>query len=330
MNKNTIIGITLIGLLLIGFSVYNSRIAREQQEIQRVRDSVAAAQAFEYAEEMARQMAADSASAGQGTQDGQPAYASTYANPFLEQAYNAGEDFHYLENNKLRIKYSTKGGQAASVLIKDYYTSDSTDLYLMKDDYSDFGLQLYTDQYINTGGFTYETVVSNDSTLVMRLYFSDTAFIEHRYFLPADSYMVDFDVHMVNMDRHIPRNASQFEIAWNMDVPRLERGYKNEQNYSTVDFKYPGQVKFRRQPPRGDHPHRMVRLPAAVLLGHSPGRGELRVGQPLDEILSRDRRRAPSDGLLRLDPRPVRARSGCDRALRVLLRTQPFPYSQEL
>ena len=63
MNKNTIIGITLIGLLLIGFSVYNSMIAREQQAIQRVRDSVAAAQAFEYAEEMALQMAADCASA---------------------------------------------------------------------------------------------------------------------------------------------------------------------------------------------------------------------------------------------------------------------------
>lgn len=85
--------------------------------------------------------------------------------------------------------------------------------------------------------------MSNDSTLVMRLYFSDTAFIEHRYFLPAGSYMVDFDVHMVNMDRHIPRNASQFEIAWNMDIPRLEKGYKNEQNYSTVDYKYPGDVK---------------------------------------------------------------------------------------
>ena len=243
MNKNTIIGITLIGLLLIGFSVYNSRIAREQQEIQRVRDSVAAANAFEYAEQMARKMAEDSLAAGQGSATGKQDYSSTYANPFLEQAYNAGEDFYYLENNRLKIKYSTKGGQAASVLIKDYYTSDSTDLYLMKDDYSNFGLQLYTDQYINTGGFTYETVVANDSTLVMRLYFSDTAFIEHRYFLPADSYMVDFDVHMVNMDRHIPRNASQFEIAWNMDVPRLERGYKNEQNYSTVDFKYPGQVK---------------------------------------------------------------------------------------
>lgn len=244
MNKNTIIGITLIGLLLIGFSVYNSKIAREQQEIQRVRDSVAAANAFEYVERAAAQ-ASDSISAEEILPGGNSAlgYASTYANPYLEQAYNAGEEFFVLENDKLKIRYTTKGGQASSVLIKDYYTSDSSALYLMKEDYSSFGLQLYTDQYINTGEFTYEPVVSNDSTLVMRLYFSDTAFIEHRYFLPAGSYMVDFDVHMVNMDRHIPRNASQFEIAWNMDIPRLEKGYKNEQNYSTVDYKYPGDVK---------------------------------------------------------------------------------------
>lgn len=244
MNKNTIIGITLIGLLLIGFSVYNSKIAREQQEIQRVRDSVAAANALEYAERAAAQ-ASDSLSEAVASTDGGKVqgYASTYANPYLEQAYNAGEEFFFLENDKLKIKYTTKGGQASTVLVKDYYTSDSSALYLMKEDYSTFGLQLYTDQYINTGDFTYETVVSNDSTLVMRLYFSDTAYIEHCYSLPAGSYLVDFDVHMVNMDRHIPRNASQFEIAWNMDVPRLEKGYKNEQNYSTVDYKYPGDVK---------------------------------------------------------------------------------------
>ena len=242
MNKNTIIAITLIGLLLIGFSVFNSRLARQQMEQKRVADSLAAARAIEYAEEMAAVQ--DSAAGGAPVADGeQVQYRSTYANPYLETAYNGGEDFHVLENGKLRIRYSTRGGQAEDVLIKNYYTSDSSDLYLMKDGYSSFGLQLYTNQYVNTGDFTYETVVSNDSTLVMRLYFSDTSYIEHRYFLPADSYMVDFDVHMVNMDRHIPRNASQFEVVWNMDVPRLERGYKNEQNYSTVDFKYPGQVK---------------------------------------------------------------------------------------
>ena len=234
-----------MGILLIGFSVINSREARKQAEIKRVQDSIAAAKAFEYAGQMSSAMQ-DSTSAEFSGQSGDgtgAVYASTYANSFLEAAYNGKEGFHYLENDKLRIKYSTKGGQAVDVLIKDYYTSDSSALFLMKDGYSDFALQFYTDQYVSTSDFIYETVVSNDSTLVMRLYFSDTAFVEYGYFLPHGSYMVDFDVHMVNMDRHIPRNASQFEIAWNMDIPRLERGYKNEQNYSTVDFKYPGQVK---------------------------------------------------------------------------------------
>ena len=245
MNRNTVIGITLMGILLIGFSVINSREARKQAEIKRVQDSIAAAKAFEYAGQMSSAMQ-DSTSAEFSGQSGDgtgAVYASTYANSFLEAAYNGKEGFHYLENDKLRIKYSTKGGQAVDVLIKDYYTSDSSALFLMTDGYSDFALQFYTDQYVSTSDFIYETVVSNDSTLVMRLYFSDTAFVEYGYFLPHGSYMVDFDVHMVNMDRHIPRNASQFEIAWNMDIPRLERGYKNEQNYSTVDFKYPGQVK---------------------------------------------------------------------------------------
>ena len=245
MNRNTVIGITLMGILLIGFSVINSREARKQAEIKRVQDSIAAAKAFKYAGQMSSAMQ-DSTSAEFSGQSGDgtgAVYASTYANSFLEAAYNGKEGFHYLENDKLRIKYSTKGGQAVDVLIKDYYTSDSSALFLMKDGYSDFALQFYTDQYVSTSDFIYETVVSNDSTLVMRLYFSDTAFVEYGYFLPHGSYMVDFDVHMVNMDRHIPRNASQFEIAWNMDIPRLERGYKNEQNYSTVDFKYPGQVK---------------------------------------------------------------------------------------
>ena len=245
MNKNTVIGIVLIGILLIGFSVLNSREARRQADAKRVQDSLAAARAFEYAEQMAAEKpdSATVAMDGQSAAGTRPEYASTYANAYLESAYKGGEEFYYLENNKIKVKYTTRGGQAANVLIKNYYTSDSSDLYLMKDGYSNFGLQLYTNQYINTGDFTYETVLSNDSTLVMRLYFSESSYIEHSYFLPQGSYMVDFDVHMVNMDSQIPRNASQFEVVWNMDVPRLERGYKNEQMYSTVDYKYPGEVK---------------------------------------------------------------------------------------
>lgn len=245
MNKNTVIGIILIGALLIGFSVYNSRVARQQMEAKRVQDSIAAARAFEYAGQMAQTqdtVSGQTAVPVQGQVAGSSSdYATTYLNPYLESAYNATEDFAYLENDRLRIKYSSRGGQPVEVLVKGYTTSDSTDLYLMKEGEGKFGLNLYTDQYVNTGEFVFTPYLSNDSTLVYRLPFSETAFVEFTYFLPSDSYMVDYNVRMVGMDKFIPRNASQFEVNWQMDIPRLERGYKNEMNYSTLSFKYPGE-----------------------------------------------------------------------------------------
>ncbi len=247
MNKNTVIGLTLIGLLLVLFSVYNSRLAREQEEYRRVQDSIAMVRAAEYAEEMAKNMeavkAAEAAGETANVESVQNSYATTYSNAYLEAAYTGevADKFHYLENDKLRIKYSTRGAQAVEVLIKGFQTSDSTALYLMKEGGSDFGLQLYTGQYINTGDFTFQTVYANDSTLTMRLPFSESAFIDYTYSLSEGSYLVDFNVNMVGMEKFIPRNASQFEVAWNMDIPRLERGYKNEMSYSTVAYKFPGE-----------------------------------------------------------------------------------------
>ena len=49
MNKNTIIGFVLIGLILIGFSWYNSKIFREQERARFVQDSIAAEQAMQAA-----------------------------------------------------------------------------------------------------------------------------------------------------------------------------------------------------------------------------------------------------------------------------------------
>ncbi len=247
MNKNTVIGLTLIGLLLVLFSVYNSRLAREQQEYKRVQDSIAMVRAAEYAEEMAKNMAAQREAGADGetvnAEAAKGGYTSTYSNAYLEAAYTGevADEFRYLENDKLRIKYSTRGAQAVEVLVKDYQTADSTDLYLMKEGGSEFGLQLYTGQYINTEDFTFRTVYADDSTLTMRLPFSESAYIDYTYRLSEGSYLVDFNVNMVGMEKFIPRNASGFEVVWNMDIPRLERGFKNEKMYSTVAYKFPGE-----------------------------------------------------------------------------------------
>ncbi len=246
MNKNTVIGLALIGVLLVLFSVYNSRLAREQEEYRRVQDSIAFVRAAELAEQAAANVAALQSEQTADGATATPAYTSTYANSYLESAYNGdiADEFHYLENDKLRIKYSTRGAQAVEVLVKGYQTADSTDLYLMNEgNGSDFGLQFYTGQYINTDDFTFRTVAACDSSITMRLPFSETSYIDYIYTLSADSYLVDFNVYMVGMEKFIPRNASQFEVVWNMDIPRLEKGYKNEMSYSTVAYKFPGEKK---------------------------------------------------------------------------------------
>ena len=49
MNKNTVIGFVLIGVILIGFSWYNTRIFKEQERERFVADSIARVEALKNA-----------------------------------------------------------------------------------------------------------------------------------------------------------------------------------------------------------------------------------------------------------------------------------------
>lgn len=241
MNKNTVLGFICIGIILIGFSWYNTKVFKEQQRAQFVADSIAHAEALKNAPKIDSTAiaAADSAALALSAAP----VGQMYKDSLLEAASNTPAEFYTLENNKLKVVFSTKGAQASEVLVKDYRTYDSLDLYLLRKDASDFGLSFYTDQQISTSDFTFSKVGQTDTSLVMRLNFSGNAYIDYMYTLPADSYMMKFNVRMVGMDRYISRNQSKLGVDWNLMVPRLERGYENEKNYSTIAYKYPNEKK---------------------------------------------------------------------------------------
>jgi YidC/Oxa1 family membrane protein insertase len=241
MKKNTVIGILLMGLILIGFSIYNSKQFKKQQEIQRVQDSIALERQLKYANEIAAIKADSIAAAASQTDVNQPKsqYSYIYKDSLLESSHKSEAEYFTLENSKIKALFTTRGAQAYKVQIKNYYTYDSLDLILMKEDASHFGIQFYTSQMLDTKNFTFKKVENTDSTLKMRLYFSDNAYIEHSYFLAAESYMIDFKLNMVNMQSFIPKSVTHLDLSWDMNVPRLEKGYDNEKNYSAVDYKYP-------------------------------------------------------------------------------------------
>ena len=133
MNKNTVIGFVLIGVILIGFSWYNTKNYEEQARAKFVADSTARAEALKNAPKIDT----STIQYNDAINNGGGAYntyepAPVYKDSLLEVASKAEAQYFNLENEKVKITFTTKGAQAYDVLIKDYYTHDSLDLYLMR------------------------------------------------------------------------------------------------------------------------------------------------------------------------------------------------------
>lgn len=242
MNKNSIIGFVLIGVILFGFSWYQSRQFKKQAEYQAQLDSVARV-------EMLAQMAADSVrkanlpAAENSVADVPTAKNVIYKDAGLEAAASKEASFCTLANDRIEVVFTSRGAQPYSVKLKDYRTYDSTDLYLIRPEMSDFGISVYAGENINTKDFVFDIAEVTDTTVVMRLPFAAGGYLEQKYSLDADSYMVQNELSFVGMGSVIPRNVSMFDIDWNVIIPRLEKGYKNEMQYSKVDYRFPDDNK---------------------------------------------------------------------------------------
>ncbi len=232
-KRSSIVGFALIGIILLAFSWYNTKqYEKRQQQEALLRDSLAVeaalsgAQADSTAVDLVEEVLSDKAEA------------ADYQEAYLNAASHAEAEYYTLENDKVRIRISSKGAQPYEVLIKDYFTYDSSALYLVRPDKSLFDLELNTNQWLNSSDLGFSPVESTDSTLTLRLQFEDSAWIDAVWSLASDSYMADYRLHFVGMDQVLDRRTGQMTLKWVLDVPRLEKGYQNERNYSGVAYKY--------------------------------------------------------------------------------------------
>ncbi|MBQ0126990.1 MAG: membrane protein insertase YidC [Bacteroidales bacterium] len=241
MDKNSVIGFILIAAIMFGFTWYESSQGRKRIEAQRQLDSIARAEAIARGEidtTATLDLAAANQEAGQALNS-----ASFYKDSLLSAAHDAESRIVALENSKLRVEFSTKGAQPYSVMVKDYYNYDSTSLYIFKPGNAEYNISVYAGEYIQTRDFNFEIAECTDSTVVMRLPFSGGGYIQQAYTLKADSYSVDNMLSFVGMDNVIPRNVSMFDLDFNVTVPRMEKGFKNESQYSKLDLYFNGDKK---------------------------------------------------------------------------------------
>jgi len=169
--------------------------------------------------------------------------APVYSDSLLNLAARAEEQLITLSNEKLEVVFTTKGAQPYSVLVKDYLTYGKEPLYLLQAGKTELGYTVYAPSAIDTRKFVFQYVpeASSDSTVVMRLPMQGGGYIEQTYTLLKDSYSVNETLSLVNMN--FQRNSGSIDINFNATLPRMEKGYKNETQYSRLNYFFPDDKK---------------------------------------------------------------------------------------
>ena len=242
MDKNSIIGFILIALILFGFTFFESSQARKRAEQQRQLDSIALAQmpvdSLPAQEENGVMIPASIPEQNPGPES------AIYSDSLLQAAHTkAVGEIVVLENELLRLELNSKGAQPYSAQIKKYSSYGGGELFLFRGGDAEYSVSIYAGQYIRTSDFFFDVVESSDTSAVFRLGFANGGYIEQRYALAPDSYKVDNVLSFVGMDSIIPRNVGNYDIDFSVVIPRLEKGYKGESQYSKLDYYFSGEKK---------------------------------------------------------------------------------------
>lgn len=161
----------------------------------------------------------------------------------FKQAAQGTERFYVIENNKMYVTISNKGGKIHSVQLKEYKTYYQDPLFLLANDTSNvFGLELVLDnKTIITNDMFFETNIDNDTIKIgdkeaqisMKLKASENKYIEFLYIIKPNDYMLDYNINFVGMDKDIENNQ-YITLRWETPISSLERGREWEANNTTI------------------------------------------------------------------------------------------------
>ena len=226
MDKNTLVGFTLIGAVLIGFSIYNRPSQEEMERAQRYQDSI---QTIALQEQAKRDAEAEA----------QSMQALTLDSTSLFFGANQGtEQFTTLENNLVKVTFSNKGGRVVSATLKDYKNQQGEPLTLFDEKESGMNFAFEgKNENILTEDMFFQPMNVSDSTVTMRLQTTGAGYIDFAYRLLPESYLVNFDIRAVGMQNFFPAAQKSVNIDWSQLARQQEKGYDFEQRYTSLTYK---------------------------------------------------------------------------------------------
>lgn len=238
MDRNTLIGFGLIGLLLIGMFYINSkgRLALEAEQL-RIADSIAASKP-KVDPEVAK---TDSLKADTIRLNNQT--------PIAFNANSTREELVVLENDLVKINFTTKGAQPKIVELKSYKRADGKPLLLQSGDFNriSYNFNAGDNKTAETADiiFSPSPVTENpdkSKTIIFTATDSAGREITHSYTIRPGDYMVDFNLGLTGADKLF--SQQKVNLLWQTEAEQVEHNHAYELTQSHICYVKDGEFDF--------------------------------------------------------------------------------------
>ena len=238
MDKKTVYGLVLMGLILTVFSIMSQPSAKERKAQENKAKEIAAKQKEASKKEKAAKEIKVTAKKASTKND------STKKSNSNVQVVDKG-DLIRLENKKMIVDFSTKGGKVAAVYLKGYetYTDYANNdqehkpmrLFLDGDAKNELAFPINGKNF-RTGNLKFEVKKQTANSITFELHPNDGQTIEYTYKLKKDAYDLDYAIHLEGFSGKVAPQNVQFR--WETAFRKTERLFSEQRRVSTICYKY--------------------------------------------------------------------------------------------
>ena len=155
------------------------------------------------------------------------------------------EETTTLENEVLKLEISTKGGYITKAEIKDFEQfrkGSGSIVSLIQENNALFNIRLRTQEnkILETKDLLFEPIVSKEGdnqVLTLRLKSDDTKYLEYRYVLKPNDYMMDFSIKTQGLNSVLD-TSEPLQLSWNLEAFRNEKSVSYENRYTKLLYEY--------------------------------------------------------------------------------------------
>jgi len=145
-----------------------------------------------------------------------------------------------LETEHFTLEFSRVGGQLKNITLKNFTNHQEQPIQILQPEFSDLNLKLVTTQglNLNTNELYFEPEVTEEedrTRVTLRSEVADGAFLEFKYQVLNDSYLVDFDINTTQLSAYL--SSQPAILSWNYTAPRNDQSIQYENRYTRLTYR---------------------------------------------------------------------------------------------